>query len=141
MCSPHAKLKGKENDFDRRFSQTGTAPSPSVSSISLSAAFLEELRRLGCPARVMILTICRRFTPSNRLPALARPVFGDDLAWLQKYLLSGRDFDVIVEQDLVLRFPFTVIVVEALDPEDQFANPPGRRRLGPFGDEPGVQRC
>ena len=24
MYSPHAKLKGKENDFDRRFSQTGT---------------------------------------------------------------------------------------------------------------------
>jgi hypothetical protein len=31
-------------------------------------------------------------------------------------------------------------VVEALNPEYRFADPPGRKGLGPFGDERSVQR-
>ena len=44
---------------------------------------------------------------------------------------------MIVEQDLVSRFSFAVIVVEALDPDHRFGNPLGRsrRRLGPIGDK------
>ena len=42
MCSPHAKLKGKENDFDRRFSQTWNCTDLSERFFDqLSAALLE----------------------------------------------------------------------------------------------------
>ncbi len=56
--------------------------------------------------------------------------------------LTRRDLDPIVEQDLVSRLAFTVVVVQPFNPHDGLGcgRLHDRRRVGPFGDHRGAHQ-